>query len=280
MALSCRYYEQMVPKEGELVMVKIQSISDMGVTVLLLEYDEIEGTIGLNELSNKLIRSINKFIRIGTTECVVVTKIDEYKNYIDLSKKKVSDSDRKAHEKQYHKAKRVNSILVHVAKTLNYDKPQLEELYKRTAWNFDANCGSFEAFNRAVDDSNILNECEIDDSARCVLLDTIRNRLTAHLLNIRAEIEITCFISGIEAIQQALREGLKLSTSDHPFHINLIYSPVYAFSIQTYDRLDGIERINRAIEVVKTTIELAGGNLSIKSAPSVVSSIDSSAQDD
>lgn len=47
----------------------------------------------LSELSRRRIRSINKLIRVGRTEPVVVIRVDKEKGYIDLSKRRVSPED-------------------------------------------------------------------------------------------------------------------------------------------------------------------------------------------
>ena len=43
MALTCRFYEQRFPEIGDVVMVNVRSIADMGAYVHLLEYNNIEG---------------------------------------------------------------------------------------------------------------------------------------------------------------------------------------------------------------------------------------------
>ena len=53
----------------------------------------ITGMILLSELSRRRIRSINKLIRVGRTEPVVVIRVDKDKGYIDLSKRRVSPED-------------------------------------------------------------------------------------------------------------------------------------------------------------------------------------------
>ena len=60
-------------------MVNVRSIAEMGAYVSLLEYNNIEGMIMLSELSRRRIRSINKLVRIGRNECVVVIRVDETK---------------------------------------------------------------------------------------------------------------------------------------------------------------------------------------------------------
>eukprot|EP00894_Picocystis_sp_ML_P002522 jgi/Pico_ML_1/53039/g3659.t1 len=59
----------------------------MGAYVSLLEYNNIEGMILLSELSRRRIRSINKLIKVGRQEPVMVLRVDTEKGYIDLSKR-------------------------------------------------------------------------------------------------------------------------------------------------------------------------------------------------
>ena len=79
MPLSCRFYEHKFPEVEDVVMVNVRSIAEMGAYVHLLEYNNIEGMILLSELSRRRIRSINKLIRIGRDECVVVIRVDKDK---------------------------------------------------------------------------------------------------------------------------------------------------------------------------------------------------------
>jgi translation initiation factor 2 subunit 1 len=63
----------------DVVMVNVRAIAEMGAYVHLLEYNNIEGMILLSELSRRRIRSINKLIRVGKTEPVVVIRVDKEK---------------------------------------------------------------------------------------------------------------------------------------------------------------------------------------------------------
>lgn len=63
----------------DVVMVTVRAIAEMGAYVHLLEYNNIEGMILLSELSRRRIRSINKLIRVGKTEPVVVIRVDKEK---------------------------------------------------------------------------------------------------------------------------------------------------------------------------------------------------------
>ena len=72
---------------------QVRSIAEMGAYVSLLEYGGIEGMILLSELSRRRIRSVQKLIKVGRQEPVMVLRVDKEKGYIDLSKRRVSPED-------------------------------------------------------------------------------------------------------------------------------------------------------------------------------------------
>ena len=77
-----------MPQKDELVaVITTQLRDDMGATVLLLEYDNMEGFIMLNHASTRRVRSIHKVMKIGKKEMMEVLRVDEEKKCIDLSKK-------------------------------------------------------------------------------------------------------------------------------------------------------------------------------------------------
>jgi translation initiation factor 2 subunit 1 len=190
MPLSCRFYQQKYPEVDDVVMVNVRSIADMGAYVSLLEYNDIEGMILLSELSRRRIRSINKLIRVGRNECVVVIRVDKEKGYIDLSKRRVSADEVAKCEEKFNKAKTVNQILRHVASTLEYENEKLEELYAKTAWKFEEQTGvagsSYEVFKKVVGDTTILDGMGLTDTEKDLLLTNIKRRLTPQPVRVRA----------------------------------------------------------------------------------------------
>lgn len=120
----------------------------MGAYVKLLEYDNIDGMILLSELSRRRIRSIQKLIRVGRNEVVVVLRVDKEKGYIDLSKRRVSPEDIIKCEERYNKGKMVHSIMRHVAeKTLT----PIDQLYESIAWPLNKKYGhAIDAFKVSI----------------------------------------------------------------------------------------------------------------------------------
>ena len=141
-------YEAQYPSADDLVIVQVKNVAEMGAYVSLLEYNNIEGMILLSELSRRRIRSINKLIRVGRMEVVVVLRVDREKGYIDLSKRRVSPEDIAKMEDKYNKSKAVHSIMRHVSETCHV---RLEELYQQFGWDLYRRFGhAYDAFKLVV----------------------------------------------------------------------------------------------------------------------------------
>ena len=220
----------------------------MGAYVSLLEYNNIEGMILLSELSRRRIRSINKLIRVGRHEVVMVLRVDKEKGYIDLSKRRVSAEDVAKLEDRYNKAKSVHSVLRHLA---DQHKFYLQELYERIAWPLYRKYGhAYDAFKLALmedeststsaassstslDDNkdDPFRDIDVPQALKDELKMYIRRRLAPQPIKIRADIEVSCFTyEGIEAIREALFAGMALGKEHSQIKCKLIAPPMYVNS--------------------------------------------------
>jgi len=274
MPVTCRFYSEKFPEVDDVVMVNVRSIAEMGAYVTLSEYNNIEGMILLSELSRRRIRSIQKLIRVGRSECVVVLRVDKEKGYIDLSKRRVSPEEARKCEEKFNKGKQVNSILRHVAET---QKTDIETLYEQSAWKLDKKFGgpakSFDAFRGAITDRpEIFNEIELEETLKNALVDNIRRRLTPQAIKIRADVEVACYAyEGINAVKDALRAGLAVSDEELEVKIHLIAPPLYVVSTTSLDKDKGIEILAKAIAAIKTVIVSKNGTMVVKMEPRAVS---------
>merc|ERR1712063_190696 len=127
----CRMYEQELPNQDELVVVRVNKVEEFGAYVTLLEYNNIEAMILSSEVSRKRIRSIHKHLRIGKQDVMQVLRVDKEKGYIDLSKKYVTEEDVNVTTERYAKSKTVHSIMKHTAVTC---KMPVKDLLEKVAW--------------------------------------------------------------------------------------------------------------------------------------------------
>jgi translation initiation factor 2 subunit 1 len=111
---------------------------------MLLEFENLEGLILPTEVTRKRVKSVNKYIKVGKQETMMVIRVDKDKRYIDLSKKKVQPEEAIEAEKYYKKAKMVHNILKQTAVKLDC---KLIELYEQFAWDlYDKYDHAYDAF--------------------------------------------------------------------------------------------------------------------------------------
>jgi len=266
---NCRMYEQKYPEVDDVVVVEVKSIEEMGAYVALKEYNDIEGMILLSELSRRRIRSINKIIRVGRLEVVVVLRVDKEKGYIDLSKRRVSDEDIAKCEEKYNKSKAVHSIMRHVAETTHMD---LEDLYTKVAWPLYKKFGhAYDAFKLTMGDDTVLSSLGLDPNVADTVNKNIKRRLTPQPVKVRADFEVTCFhYEGIDAIKKALTKGEQTSKPEAPVKIKLVAPPLYVAVTSSVNKDVAIKGLNIAIEAIKEEITKSKGEIVVKVAPRTV----------
>jgi len=269
-SIDCRMYEQKYPEVDDLVVVEVKSIEEMGAYVALKEYNDIEGMILLSELSRRRIRSINKIIRVGRLETVVVLRVDREKGYIDLSKRRVSEEDIAKCEEKYNRSKAVHSIMRHIAETVHQD---LEQLYVQFGWPLYKKYGhAYDAFKAAINEPDkIFEGLNMTAELKDAVIKNIKRRLTPQPVKVRADIELTCFqYEGIDAIKKALTKGEATSTPDTPIKIKLVAPPLYVVVTTSVQKDSGIKALFVAIEAIKQEIEASKGELHVKVEPRTV----------
>lgn len=272
--IHCQYYEQLYPDVNDLVVVRINSITDMGIYVSLLEYNELEGMIPITEYTNRRFRSLPSLTRVGRIEFVLVTNVDKIKGYIDLSKKRISPDEVLKAEQRWMKSKCVQSIMSRVSVL---SQIPLFDLHQQITWPlYHTYHHAYDAFHLYLSDPLQIPEIQqIPDHLQVILLDQIKRRIQFSVNKVRAYIDITCFgYNGIESIKSALKEALSLSTPKHPIIIKLISSPTYLLMMTVMDKDYGLKTLREALELISKKIKELGGTMTIKSEPHSVSDRD------
>ncbi|KAI9696716.1 MAG: hypothetical protein M1836_005078 [Candelina mexicana] len=271
---NCRFYEEKYPDIDSFVMVNVKQIAEMGAYVKLLEYDNIDGMILLSELSRRRIRSIQKLIRVGRNEVVVVLRVDKDKGYIDLSKRRVSPEDIVKCEERYNKSKMVHSIMRHVAEKTH---TPIEDLYQEIGWPLNKKYGhAVDAFKLSITNPEVWKEVTFpNDIVKNELQSYIGKRLTPQPTKVRSDVEVTCFgYEGIDAVKNALRAAEAKNTADTQVKVKLVSPPLYVLTSQCLEKGAGITILEEAIKEIEGNIKAAGGGCLVKMAPKAVTEND------
>jgi len=270
---SFRFYENDFPETDEIVMVRVDRLTETFAYVQLLEYNNLEGIIQFSELSKTRLKSPLKFLKVGKQDEMQVLRVDEEKGYVDLTMKHLNKADEEECQERFRQSKAVDSILRHISVT---HRQPLEMLYRNIAWPLARNekySHPLEALKSSIkEDTSVLDELQLDPDIKKELLRVITRRFQKDNFKTQAQIEITCFgRDGIKAIISAL-QAAQDSAKDIPIQVSIISSPLYLLEVICKSAEDGITTLTTAIEVARIQIEKhSGGSLNIKVQPTFIS---------
>ncbi|KAJ6143970.1 hypothetical protein N7471_003423 [Penicillium samsonianum] len=258
---NCRFYEDKYPEVDSFVMVNVKQIAEMGAYVKLLEYDNIDGMILLSELSRRRIRSIQKLIRIGRNEVVIVLP---------------TCLSRGCHQVRGTLQQEQGSALYHAPRRRG-DPDPLETLYENIGWPLNQKYGhAHDAFKISITNPNVWDEITFpSDAVKSELQQYISSKLTPHPTKVRADIEVTCFgYDGIDAVKDALRTAEADNTPENQIKVRLVAPPLYVLASQCLDKTLGVKLLEAAIVKIEERIKANGGSCTVKMAPKAVTEHD------
>ncbi|EKG04490.1 elongation initiation factor 2 alpha subunit, putative [Trypanosoma cruzi] len=268
------FYEEKLPKENDVVWVKVIQVNDTSAVVQLLEYGNHEGIIPYTEITRIRIRAIGKVIKVGRNEAAQVIRIDKEKGYIDLSKKQVTLKEAKECEARFLKGNEVRSIVCHVADECGIPAAQAMEmiaypLYRRQpgkhAWDW------LHELNRNRDVEGILGPLHLPEKAQKLLLATLEHTVRNDTATIHADIEMTCFqCDGVNALREVLLLGRRFKADQEPqipISVTIVGPPRYRLRARTEEREEGMRRMRETIETMAIEIAKRGGILRVVHGP-------------
>eukprot|EP00931_Biecheleriopsis_adriatica_P059878 TRINITY_DN358_c0_g3_i1.p1 TRINITY_DN358_c0_g3~~TRINITY_DN358_c0_g3_i1.p1 ORF type:complete len:333 (-),score=119.31 TRINITY_DN358_c0_g3_i1:168-1166(-) len=278
--LEGRFYEAEFPELEEIVVVQVKRIVDMGAYVALLEYDNQEGMMLLSELSKRRIRSVAKLLRVGRTEICMVLRVDQDKGYVDLSKRRVEPEDASAKEESFARAKAVHGIMRHVAQT--HEIP-VNELCAKASWPlYKKYSDAFDAYKKHINQELNLWE-EIDFSQPGMDLShladkikedievNLKRRLIQQTVRLRAKVDCSCNeYEGVDAVKEALLEGMKASKEDCEVKINLVAHPLFVLTCVCREKAVGMAALDDACERIEKAITDRKGEYVLRSKPEIM----------
>ncbi len=123
-----------LPRVGEYVVATVDKIFDYGAYVKLDEYEGREAYLPWSEVSTRWIRNIRDVIREGQKIVVKVIRVNRHRKTVDVSLKKVPDSDRRKKMlwwKRYVKAAKIIELIAE--KT----GKSIDDAYRDVVWKLE-----------------------------------------------------------------------------------------------------------------------------------------------
>ncbi len=225
------FKKQGFPEEGDLVLCTVTSVQFHSVFVDMDEYGK-NGMIHISEVSPGRIRNIRDFVKEGKKIVCKVLRINLEKGYIDLSLRRVNESEKRRKVDGVKREQNAEKIIEIAAGKLGL---KTEELYKEISEKVVKNYSSLHEFFEDVSkDEKALDKLAIDKKYSKVLEETIRQRIKPTEIEVKGGLKLATFEpNGIEIIKDCLKKANESATGR--ININYLGSGIYRFMVKAND---------------------------------------------
>mmetsp|Transcript_12705 Transcript_12705/g.31953 ORF Transcript_12705/g.31953 Transcript_12705/m.31953 type:complete len:267 (-) Transcript_12705:1336-2136(-) len=261
--METRTYESIYPFIGNVTVTLIKEIKEMGAYSFLSEYGNALGMLMMSELSRRRIRSLNKFIKIGKIEVVVVVRVDFSKGYIDLSKRRIAEGETFCMEKKWNYSRIVNTITYQVSKSFFIET---EDSRIRWTWPFFRFFGhAIIAFKKFLENSEILTKSfDIFWKENLKIYDIVKKKLPKTSKKISSNFEISCFSAGgISIVKNVIKIAI-MENNLEKINVRLISGPLYNLTIKNRAKKKAMKIFIKFFSLISEKIKKKKGRLHIK----------------
>jgi len=198
-----------LPEEGELVLCTITSIHYHSVFVNIMDYDKT-GLIHISEVSPGRIRNIRDFVVEGKKVVCKVIRINKEKGHIDLSLRRVNDSERRKKVDSIKQDQKCKKIIEFVANQLKKNPKELyDTLSKKILEKYEQ---VYDCFEDIVEKDSSLAKFGIDSDVDDLLTDLIKERIKPKEVVIKEYVKLISNIpEGVDVLKDVLSAGRAVS---------------------------------------------------------------------
>ncbi len=201
------------PEIDEFVYCTVTSVQSHSVFVKLEEYG-VGGMIHISEVAPGRIRNIRDFVVENKPVVCKVIGINQERGHIDLSLRRVTESQRRAKVNDIKQEQKAEKIVELVAKQLDITPL---ELYNQISEKISEKFSSlFEAFMAVSKGQVLISELGIPEQVSKALGDAVMQRIKPPVVEVKGKLAITSYdADGIsvvkDALKLALQEGVSVS---------------------------------------------------------------------
>lgn len=196
-----------LPEKGELVIGTVKEIFEYGAYVTLDEYNNIKAYLPKNEVSTKWVRNIRDVLKEGQKAVFKVIRVDKRKGYVDISLKRVSDSERRRKLLEWKKLQKSLKTLEIIAMKLN--KPPTEVFNKIGKKLIDKYGDLYTALEEIVRwGTSAIEDLDIPVEEAKVLVEEVKRHIEIKKVKISGTLFLftTCG-NGVEVIKNILQSA-------------------------------------------------------------------------
>lgn len=244
-----RWYKER-PEVGDFVVVTITDTDKNSAYADLDEYEDVSGLIHISEVSRSWVQDVSKEIDEGEKTVAQVVDVED-DGTIDLSLKRVNESQKKNAMQHWNKEQKAEKFVEELADELGEDK---EDLYEEIVFPMQREIGSaFEAFEIAVGEEKRLKEV-FDDETVEAIQKVAQNNINMKQEKLEGEIELSFSQGdGVERIKSVLGEA------GEGIEVKYVSAPEYSITAWGRNQELAKKRMDKAVKAFREKAEELDG---------------------
>jgi len=245
-----------LPEVGEIVVATISKITAHGAYATLDEYNDIQGFLHASEIAHGWVRNINKFVKSGEKKVLLVKRIKEGREEIDLSLKQVSRDQQKKKLVDVKRFEKGKSIIKSVQEKVKLSNSDVEKLEDKIFSKYDSIYDG--VVDIATNGIKVFGDLKLPKKTLDVI-EEVSMKIKLPSVEIRGILELTDSSSnGVETIKNSL-QGFEKTNQDN---VKILYigAPKYRISVTASDFKSAEKTLKPILEDIQKNIEKNKGS--------------------
>ncbi|KXB02760.1 hypothetical protein AKJ47_03235 [candidate division MSBL1 archaeon SCGC-AAA261G05] len=241
-------------------MCTVKKVFDQGAFLTLDEYDGKEGMVHISEITSGWVKNIRRHVREGQKTICRVLDVDPEKGHVDLSIRRVKDSQRSWKSQQWKRERKTEKLLEQIAKRVDSD---IDTAYEKIGFPLQEKYGEiYSAFEEIAAKGR--EEIEwLDVNAKWIdtLMELIESSVEPPSVEVTGYIDLRSPASnGIEIIKSALSDASNtITNSEINTEFRYIGSPTYSIKVSAPSYKIAEKALRKVADQAISTISEAGG---------------------
>jgi translation initiation factor 2 subunit 1 len=247
------------PDSGELVVGKVDDITDFGVFVDLEEYEDKRGLCHISEVASGWIKNVRDHVREGQTVVAKVLEVNESSQQIDLSIKDVNEHQRKEKIQEWKNEQKADKWMA-----LAFGEDISDEQYGAVAnallAEFETLYDGFE--QAAIHGTEALGDVDLDDDELTAIVDTARQNVSVPYVNVTGYVDLRSPAGhGVDDVKEALKaaEGGEEVGDEIELTVTYVGAPEYRIKVKAPDYKTAESELDASVARARDVVESHGG---------------------
>ncbi len=237
-----------VPKVGEHVIATVSKVARFGAYCRLLEYDNLEVFLPIREVSSGWIKNIREYVHEGQKVVCSVLFYDKDKGTIDVSLKRVTQSQAKEKIRVYNYEKRLTALFAQAIKMAGMyeEKPALVQ---KALSEFTTYTNLIE---NAISNTEEFKKSTLPKKLKDTLLESYEANRKKRQYIVAYTMKLATFntMSGVTEIKDIITAVKRLGIA-----VNYIGAPHYRLVAEGENYAEAEDKIKQASQIVQSKLK-------------------------